>query len=458
MALENDLGRDDIKRLVWRIAIPSMLAQFVSVLYSIVDRMYIGNIPDVGSVALAGAGVCGPVVTMVGSVAFWVGIGGSPLMSMKMGQGDMKTAKKILANSFLLLAVASVLLVALIYPFREPMLRYFGASNTTYPYANTYFSIYLTGTFFALMATGMNQFIISQGFAKTGMYSVIIGAVLNIVLDPVFIFALHMGVAGAAVATVLSQMASCAFVLSFLFGKKVPVKISFGGYDRKLIQRILLVGFTPFIIIAVDNVMIISMNSVLQTYGGPGEGDMLITCATIVQSFMLVITMPLGGITGGTDHPGFQLWSRTARPGEKGPALHLPFKRRIHHDPVYPGPDRGTHLRAPVHLRPGPDRRGCKDHKDLHPGSDPLKHPVCDRRRLHWPWKGPAFPASVLFPEAGLLPSALSAAPVLRRQSYLLRGTHFRHHRPCGIHLRIRRGHEADLKKAGDPQLLRTAG
>ncbi len=115
-------------------------------------------------------------------------------------------------------------------------------------------------------------------------------AVLNIVLDPVFIFALHMGVAGAAVATVLSQMASCAFVLSFLFGKKVPVKISFGGYDRKLIQRILLVGFTPFIIIAVDNVMIISMNSVLQTYGGPGEGDMLITCATIVQSFMLVIT------------------------------------------------------------------------------------------------------------------------------------------------------------------------
>ena len=183
----------------------------------------------------------------------------------------MKTAKKILANSFLLLAVASVLLVALIYPFREPMLRYFGASDTTYPYANTYFSIYLTGTFFALMATGMNQFIISQGFAKTGMYSVIIGAVLNIVLDPVFIFALHMGVAGAAVATVLSQMASCAFVLSFLFGKKVPVKISFGGYDRKLIQRILLVGFTPFIIIAVDNVMIISMNSVLQTYGGPGE-------------------------------------------------------------------------------------------------------------------------------------------------------------------------------------------
>ena len=456
MKLENNLGTDAIRPLVLRIAIPSMLAQFVSVLYSIVDRMYIGNIPDVGSVALAGAGVCGPVVTMVGSVAFWVGIGGSPLMSMKMGQGDMKTAKKILANSFLLLAVASVLLVALIYPFREPMLRYFGASDTTYPYASTYFSIYLTGTFFALMATGMNQFIISQGFAKTGMYSVIIGAVLNIVLDPVFIFALHMGVAGAAVATVLSQMASCAFVLSFLFGKKVPVKISFGGYDRKLIQRILLVGFTPFIIIAVDNVMIISMNSVLQTYGGPGEGDMLITCATIVQSFMLVITMPLGGITGGTQTIlAFNYGA--GQPDRVKKAQRFIFLLSAGYTTIlFILAQTAGHIF--VRLGPGPDRRGCKDHKDLHPGSDPLKHPVCDRRRLHWPWKGPAFPAPVLFPEAGLLPSALFAAPVLRSQSHLLRGAHFRHHRPCGIHLHIRRGHEADLKKAGDPQLLRTAG
>ena len=291
MALENDLGRDDIKKLVWRIAIPSMLAQFVSVLYSIVDRMYIGNIPDVGSVALAGAGVCGPVVTMVGSVAFWVGIGGSPLMSMKMGQGDMKTAKKILANSFLLLAVASVLLVALIYPFREPMLRYFGASDTTYPYANTYFSIYLTGTFFALMATGMNQFIISQGFAKTGMYSVVLGAALNIILDPIFIFGLHMGVSGAAVATVISQMASCAFVLRTLFGKNMPVRITFGSYSWRLIRRVLTIGFTPFIIIAMDNVMIITMNAILQKYGGAERGDLLITCATIAQSFMLVVTI-----------------------------------------------------------------------------------------------------------------------------------------------------------------------
>lgn len=300
MTIENDLGRDDIKKLVWRIAIPSMLAQFVSVFYSIVDRMYIGNIPDVGNVALAGVGVCGPVVTMVGSVAFLVGVGGSPLMSMRMGEGNTKLAERILANSFLLLAVFSALMVAAIYPLREPMLRTFGASDVTYPYANTYFSIYLAGTIFALMATGMNQFIICQGFAKTGMKSVLIGAVLNIVLDPVFIFLLEMGVAGAAVATVLSQMASCAYVLLFLFGKKVPIRITFGGYDMKIIRRIISIGMTPFLIIALDNVMIISMNAVLQKFGGAAEGDLLVTCATIVQSFMLVVTMPLGGITGGT--------------------------------------------------------------------------------------------------------------------------------------------------------------
>ena len=300
MAAENDLGRDNIKKLVIRIAVPSMLAQFVSVLYSIVDRMYIGNIPVSGDMALAGAGVCGPVVTMIGSVAFLVGIGGAPLMSMKMGQGDNKAAERILANCFLMLALCSVLMVACIYPIRIPMLRYFGASDTTLPYANAYFTIYLTGTVFALMSTGMNQFIICQGFAKTGMYSVIIGAVLNIVLDPVFIFGFHMGVSGAATATVLSQTASCAFVLKTLFGKAVPVRITFGGYDWRLIRRILTIGFTPFIIIAMDNVMIITMNAILQKYGGAARGDLLITCATIAQSFMLVVTMPLGGITSGT--------------------------------------------------------------------------------------------------------------------------------------------------------------
>lgn len=300
MRVENNLGKDNIKRLVWRIALPSMLAQFVSVLYSIVDRMYIGHIAGVGDIALAGVGVCGPVVTMVASFASLVGIGGSPLMSIRMGEGRIEEAKKIVANCFMMLAVLSVVLTAAMIALRRPMLMLFGASEVTYPYADIYFKTYLIGTIFALLSTGMNQFIICQGFAKIGMISVVIGAILNIMLDPIFIFALNMGVQGAAVATVISQMASCIFVLCILFGKTVPVKITFGGYSPGIIGRVLVMGFTPFIIIAIDNVMIIAMNAVLQHYGGAAEGDMLITCATIVQSFMLVVTMPLGGISGGT--------------------------------------------------------------------------------------------------------------------------------------------------------------
>lgn len=300
MKKENDLGRDKISSLVFRIALPSMLAQFVSVLYSIVDRIYIGNIPGTGDIALAGVGVCGPVVTMVGSAAFLIGIGGSPLMSIRLGEKNVKAAEKILANSFLSLCVISVILMAVVMPLATPMLRVFGASSVTLPYSTEYFLTYMMGTPFALLSVGMNQFVICQGYAKKGMKSVMLGAVSNIILDPIFIFLFDMGVKGAAIATVISQIASCIYVLSFLFGKKVPVKITFSGYSFKIIRKILVLGFSPFAIIALDNVMIIAMNSVLQHYGGPEQGDMLVTCATIVQSLMLVVTMPLGGITGGT--------------------------------------------------------------------------------------------------------------------------------------------------------------
>lgn len=298
--MENDLGRDPIRQLVLRIAIPSMLAQFVSVLYSVVDRMYIGNIPEVGNLALAGAGVCGPIVTMIGSVAFLVGVGGSPLVSIRMGAGDNEGAKRILANCFVLLVGLAAALMALAWATRRPVLMLFGASEASLPYAETYYSVYLTGTVFALLSTGMNQFIICQGFAKKGMLSVLLGAVLNIVLDPVFIFVLDMGVAGAAVATVLSQLASCIFVLVFLFGRQPPIRITFGGYSARIMGRVMATGFTPFIIIAFDNVMIIALNSLLQKYGGAGQGDLLVAAATIAQSFMLVVTMPLGGISSST--------------------------------------------------------------------------------------------------------------------------------------------------------------
>lgn len=221
-------------------------------------------------------------------------------MSMRMGEGNIKRAKAIIANCFLMLCVFSAVLTAALFPIREKMLLFFGASEATLPFASRYFSLYLTGTLFALLSAGMSQFIICQGFAKKAMASVVIGAVMNIVLDPIFIFVLDMGVAGAAIATVLSQLVSCCFVLNFLFGKNPAVSITFGGYSFKVMRRVLSIGFTPFAIIAADNVMIIAMNAVLQKYGGAEHGDILVTCATVAQSFMLAVTMPLGGISGGT--------------------------------------------------------------------------------------------------------------------------------------------------------------
>ncbi len=300
MKLENNLDTDDIRGLVWRLAIPSMLAQFVSVFYSIVDRMYIGNIPKIGEAALAGVGVCGPIVTLVSSFAFLVGVGGAPLMSIRLGEKNERAASQILANCFLMLSVLAVILTAVFLILKDKLLWWFGAGEGTFLYARQYIAIYLMGTVFALMTIGMNQFIICQGFAKIGMKSVVLGAVTNIVLDPVFIFVFDMGVQGAAIATVISQMASCAYALAFLFGKRVPVKITFQGYDWHIMYRVAFIGMTPFIIIFMDNVLIISLNTVIQRMGGPGQGDMLLTCTTIVQSFMLMVTMPLGGITGGT--------------------------------------------------------------------------------------------------------------------------------------------------------------
>ena len=299
MKIENDLGRDDVRLLVMRIAIPSMLAQFVSVLYSVVDRMYIGNIPEIGETALAGVGVCGPIVTLITAFGSLVGVGGAPLMSIRLGEKDEKGASQILANCFLLLSAISLIIMAAALLLKNRLLVWFGASEAIFPYANDYITIYLLGTIFALLSIGMNQFIICQGFAKVAMKSVMLGAVVNIVLDPGFIFGFDMGVKGGALATVISQMASAAFVLAFLSGKRVPIRITFGNYQWRIMRKVIFLGLSPFLIVAFDNVLVIAMNASLQHYGGP-EGDMLLTCNTIVQSFMLMVTMPLGGITGGT--------------------------------------------------------------------------------------------------------------------------------------------------------------
>ena len=300
MELENNLGKDNIKTLVVRLAIPSMLAQFVSVFYSIVDRMYIGNIPEIGELALAGAGVCGPIVTLLTSFSALTGFGGAPLLSIRMGEKNQEEAKKVIANSFLMLLVIAAVLTVGAWVMKDHLLMWFGASETTFVYADQYLSIYLAGTAFAQIATGMNQFIICQGFAKVGMKSVMLGAIVNLVLDPVFIFTLDMGVSGAAVATVIAQASSAIYILYFLSSKRVPVRISLGGYSWNICKKILSLGFSPFVIIALDSVLVITMNAMLQRYGGAKQGDMMVTCGTIMQSFMLMVTMPLGGITAGT--------------------------------------------------------------------------------------------------------------------------------------------------------------
>ncbi|MEG0899615.1 MAG: MATE family efflux transporter [Oscillospiraceae bacterium] len=295
----NDLGKDKVSSLVLRLAIPSMLSQLVNVLYGIIDRMFIGHIPLIGDLALAGVGVCGPIVTLLSSFGTLVGIGGSIMMAMKMGEGKKEDAKDILSNSFLMLVVFSAVLTTFFLLTKRYMINWFGGSPLTYEYANTYLTIYTIGTFFALLAIGLNYFITCQGFAMIGMMTVFVGAISNIILDAVFIFVFKLGVAGAAWATVISQFLSCICALIFLFGKRVPIKITFANYKFSIIKKILSIGLSPFIIIATDSVIIIAMNSVLQKYGG-SQGDLLISAATILQSYFLLITGPLIGISGGT--------------------------------------------------------------------------------------------------------------------------------------------------------------
>ena len=297
MRAGNDLGSGRIGVLVGRIALPSMLAQFISVLYSIVDRIFIGQIPGEGALALAGAGVCGPVVTMVGSVAFLVGVGGAPLLSIKRGEGDDDAARGILANCFLMLCVFSVALPAAILPFREPMLRLFGASDATYPYAEAYFTLYLLGTPFALLASGLNQFIVCQGFAADGMKSVVLGAVLNIVLDPVFIFAFGLGVRGAAIATVLAQVISLVWQLRILSNKQELLHFRRGIYRlrKKIVRDMLAIGMSPFLMNLAACFIVILINKGLKEYGG----DLMIGAYGIVNRLAFFFVMIVLGVNQG---------------------------------------------------------------------------------------------------------------------------------------------------------------
>ena len=291
------LGTEPIGKLLLRLALPTLAAQIINMLYNIVDRIYIGHIPHVGAAALTGVGVCMPLIMIVSAFAALVGYGGSPRASIYLGKKDVESAEKILGNCFTMQILVSLILTAVLIIWNRDLLLAFGASENTIPYENSYMNLYALGTLFVELTLGMNAFITTQGFAKTGMYSVLIGAVANIILDPVFIFLLGMGVRGAALATILSQALSCIWVVSFLCGKKTFIRIR--KENLKLIPKVILpclaLGSATFIMQASESVISVCFNSSLQKYGG----DMAVGAMTILTSVMQFAMLPLQGFGQG---------------------------------------------------------------------------------------------------------------------------------------------------------------
>ena len=294
-----DLGSSRVLPTVLKLVIPAMIAQFINVLYSIVDRMYVGNIAGIGDTALAAVGVCAPITTLISSFAFLIGTGGAPLFAMALGEGKEETSKKILTNALYSLAAIALIVTAIVFAFEKPLLMTFGASGSTYAYARQYLLIYAAGALFSITATGLNQYITAQGYSGMGMLTTVIGAAANIALDPLFIFVFRMNVAGAALATVLSQFLSFLFVAVFLLLKSTKIRLSLGRASLRLIGKIVKLGISPFIIMATDSVIIIVSNAVLQSRGG-ADGDLWITVSTVVQAFFQLITMPMMGISTGS--------------------------------------------------------------------------------------------------------------------------------------------------------------
>lgn len=266
----NRLGTEKIGKLMLELALPSVLAQIVNVLYNIVDRIYIGRIPGVGAAALTGVGVTFPIITIISAFAGFTNGGGAPLAAIALGQGNKKRAEKILGNSTSLLLFFSVILMALFLIFKCPLLYLFGASAHTISYSSAYITVYLIGTVFVELAVGLNTFISCQGHARTAMMSVLIGAIANIVLDPILIFVFHLGVVGAAVATVISQALSAAWVVRFLVSEQSEIRLKFTELkpDRSILASILALGISPFIMSATESAITIVMNHGLQVYGG----------------------------------------------------------------------------------------------------------------------------------------------------------------------------------------------
>lgn len=293
----NLLATEPVGKLLMKMALPTVTAQIINMLYNMVDRIYIGHIPEIGSMALTGVGVCMSLIMIVSAFAGLIGYGGAPRASIFMGKGDVKSAEKTLGNCFTMQAIISVILTVVLLRWNENLLLAFGASENTIQYAMDYMNIYAIGTIFVQLTLGMNAFVTAQGFTKVSMLSVVIGAVTNIILDPVFIFGLDMGVAGAALATILSQALSCIWVLLFLFGKKTHLRIRKENLPLKanIILPSMALGLSTFIMQASESAIAFCFNSSLLKYGG----DIAVGAMTILTSVMMFAMLPLQGLGQG---------------------------------------------------------------------------------------------------------------------------------------------------------------
>ena len=292
-----DMGTGSVKKLMVQMAVPALVGQVINLLYNIVDRIYIGHIPEIGGTALTGVGLFTPILMLITAFAMLAGAGGAPRAAIAMGKGDKESAEKIIGNCFTVLMILAVILTGVFYFAAPTLLRWFGASDATLPYAVTYGRIYILGSIFVLTVMGMNTFITTQGFARISMLTTVIGAVINIVLDPIFIFLFDMGVAGAALATVLSQAVSAIWILRFLTGKQTILKLK--ASNMKLIPKVILpclgLGVSSFVMVSTESILSISFTSSLSRYGG----DVAVGAMTVLTSINQLITMPLSGVCQG---------------------------------------------------------------------------------------------------------------------------------------------------------------
>ncbi len=294
----NDFSKGSVKKRIIEQAIPLTLAQIVQMLYNLVDRIYIGHLPDIGKLALTGVGITFPITVLIMAFTGLFGIGAVPLFSISRGRGQEEEAEKIMGNAFALLMISSVILFVVCCLFRRPIIFLFGASEASYMYADEYLKIYLFGTAFSMLVTGMNGFINAQGFPRVGMLTTVLGAVINIILDPVFIFVFDMGVAGAALATVISQVVSAVWVLKFLTGKKAILRLKKESLrlEGSRVKSITGLGITSFVMQGSNCLVQVICNNSLQVYGG----DLYVGIMTILNSVRELVMLPVMGISSGS--------------------------------------------------------------------------------------------------------------------------------------------------------------